>query len=70
MSLERVLFALVMVGVLLGGALSAGCLGDQEQPGGKVSATEPPTPDSGGVSGGTVPSLPETTLPLPIPIGS
>lgn len=70
MSLERVLVALVIIGLIVGAAVCAGCLGDQEQPGGKASVTEPPTPDSGGVSGGTVPGLQETTLPLPIPIGS
>lgn len=70
MSLERALFVLAIVGLVLGGALCAGCLGDQEQPGGKVSATQPPAPDTGGVSGGTQPTGEETTLPIPIPIGS
>lgn len=70
MSLERVLFVLAVIGVVLGAGLSAGCLGDQEQPGGKVSATQPPVPDTGGVSGGTPPTFEGTTLPVPIPIGS
>ncbi len=70
MSLERVLFLLAIVGLVCGAALCAGCLGDQEQPGGKVSVTQPPVPDTGGVSGGTPPAVEETTLPIPIPIGS
>jgi hypothetical protein len=69
MSPERVLFLLAIVGLVCGAALCAGCLGDQEQPGGRVSATQPPVPDTGGVSGGTPPAL-DTTLPIPIPIGS
>ena len=70
MSLERVLVILALVGLVLGVTLCSGCLGDQEQPGGKESATQPPTPDNGGVSGGTQPAGQETTLPIPIPIGS
>ena len=70
MSLERVLFALAIVGLVLGAALCTGCLGEQEQPGGEVSATQPPVPDTGGVSGGTLPVIGETTIPIPIPIGS
>lgn len=69
MSLERVLFVVAVVGLVSGAALCAGCLGDPEQPGGWVSATQPPVPGTGGVSGGTPPAL-ETTLPIPIPIGS
>lgn len=61
---------LAIVGLVLGAGLCAGCLGDQEQPGGRVSATEPPVPDTGGVSGGTLPAIDQTTLPIPIPIGS
>lgn len=60
---------LTIVGLVFGTALFAGCLGD-EQTGGKVSATQPPVPDTGGVSGGTQPAIQETTLPIPIPIGS
>jgi hypothetical protein len=70
MSLERVLVMLALVGFVIGAALCTGCLGDGEQPGGKESATQPSTPDSGGVSGGTLPAGQETTLPIPIPIGS
>ncbi len=70
MSLERVLLTLAIVGLVLGVALCAGCLGDKEQPGGGVSATQPSVPDSGGVSGGTQPTIGETTIPIPIPIGS
>jgi hypothetical protein len=62
--------AFAVIGLILGAALCAGCLGDGEQPGGKVSVTEPPVPGTGGVSGGTVPPIAETTLPIPIPIGS
>jgi hypothetical protein len=70
MSLERVLFVLAVVGLVLGAALCAGCLGDETQPGGRVSATQPPVPDTGGVSGGTPPAVGATTLPIPIPLGS
>ena len=61
---------LALVALVIGAGLCAGCLGDGEQPGGRESATQPPTPDSGGVSGGTLPAAQETTLPIPIPIGS
>jgi hypothetical protein len=70
MSSERVIMAFAVIGLVLSAALAAGCLGDGEQPAGRVSATEPPVPETGGVSGGTVPAPQETTLPLPIPIGS
>ncbi len=70
MSLERVVFALAVVGLVVGAALCAGCLGDEGQPDGRVSATQTPGPDTGGVSTGTPPSGEETTLPIPIPIGS
>lgn len=70
MSLERAVFALAIVGLVLGAALCAGCLGDEGQPGGWESPTQPPSPDTGGVSTGTPPSGEETTLPIPIPIGS
>lgn len=70
MSLARVFRVLAVVGLILGAALGAGCLGDQEQPGGRVSSTQPPGPDTGGVSGGTPPTIEETTLPIPIPVGS
>jgi hypothetical protein len=70
MSPERVLFLLAIVGLVCGAALCAGCLGDQEQPGGRVSPTQPTVPDTGGVLGGTTPGVQETTLPIPIPIGS
>lgn len=61
---------LVAVGVVLGAAICAGCLGDEGQPGGKESATQPTVPDTGGVSGGTPPTIQGTTLPIPIPLGS
>ena len=69
MSLERVLYLLAIAGLVVGAALCAGCLGDQEQPGGTVSATQPPAIETGGVSG-SPPAVGETTLPIPIPIGS
>ena len=47
---------LALAGLVIGAALCTGCLGDGEQPGGKESATQPPTPDNGGVSGGTRPA--------------
>ena len=66
MSLERVLFLLAIVGLVFGVALCAGCLGDQEQPGGTVSATQPPaTRDGRGF--GRPPAVGETTLPNPDP---
>ena len=70
MSLERVVFALAIVGLVVGAALCAGCLGDEGQPGGGESPTQSSAPDTGGVSAGTPPSGEETTLPIPIPIGS
>jgi hypothetical protein len=70
MSLKSVLLMLLIAGFVLGAALCAGCLGDREQPDGRVSATQPPAPETGGVSGGTQPVVGETTIPIPIPIGS
>ena len=70
MSLERVVFVLAIVGLVLGAALCAGCLGDEGQPGEKEGATQSPVTGSDGVSTGAPPSGEETTLPIPIPIGS
>jgi hypothetical protein len=70
MSLERTLFVLASVGLVLGAAVCSGCLADEGQPGGRESATQPPVPETGGVSGGTPPAIEGTTLPIPIPIGS
>lgn len=70
MSPERVLLAFALVAIVIGAALGAGCLADEGQPGGRESATQPAVPDTGGVSGGTPPWPGETTLPIPIPVGS
>jgi hypothetical protein len=70
MSLERVVYLLAVAGLVLGAALCTGCLADEGQPDGGVSGTEPSGPGSEGVSTGTPPSGEETTLPIPIPIGS
>jgi hypothetical protein len=70
MSPQKVLVLFGVLGLVLGASLLAGCLGTEEQPGGRVSATPPPTTDSGGVSGGTIPQGHQTTVPIPIPIGS
>ncbi len=67
MSPARVLALLALIGLVIGAALGAGCLG-QTGPETRESVTGAPTSD--GVSGGTVPPVSETTLPIPIPLGS
>jgi len=67
MSPARILAILALVGLVIGASLGAGCLGPTA-PETRESVTGVPTPD--GVSGGTVPPVGETTLPIPIPLGS
>lgn len=70
MSLARIRSLLLILGLVVGIAAGAGCLADEGQPGGKESTTQPSVPDTGGGSGGTPPEAGDTTLPIPIPIGT
>lgn len=69
MSFARVFALLALLTVWVGAAVGAGCLGESA-PGAGESSTGSPSSGTDGTPGGSNGPASDTTIPVPIPVGS